>query len=102
MVGGALAVEGAHGILHGLLGIGVVLTYIPEQRDKLCMVARILFLCYLKIATLNDSARPSKPDSVAGCVEISRRQKVLSMNVNISKTYIIYFNYFKVPCNNLA
>lgn len=34
VVGGALAVEGVHGVLHGLLGIGVVLTYIPEQRDK--------------------------------------------------------------------
>lgn len=38
MVDGAWAVEGAHGVLHGLLGIGVVLTYIPAQRHKLRMV----------------------------------------------------------------
>lgn len=35
MVVGAFAVERAHGLLHGLLGSGVVLTHIPEQRDKL-------------------------------------------------------------------
>jgi len=34
MVGGALAVERAHCFLHGLLGIGIVLTYIPKQIEK--------------------------------------------------------------------
>lgn len=34
MVVGVLAVEGAHCILQVLLGIGVVLAYIPEQTDQ--------------------------------------------------------------------
>lgn len=44
---GALAIEGVHGVLHGLLGIGVGPAHIPGRRGSIAAVVQGVLVVYV-------------------------------------------------------